>query len=130
MLAGLRRRLTPHRRLISRLLVVAVVVAVGSEIAPHVPRDSDFEFALGPDHGDIVEIQVAYVRDGEVFHNVRFNYPMGAPEVLVHRVSLPSGDYEVNVELVHTGDRVDHIVRRFVSPTEGRLRLLLLGPAK
>jgi len=124
-LGAIRRRLAPHRKRLSRLLVVVLLLAVGTELAPVVPRDVEVEFALGPDHGDIVQIRVGYVQDGHVFQSVRFDHPDGAPGVIVHRLSLPTGAYEVTVELLHRDGGERRVQRRLESPSEGRLRLLV-----
>lgn len=124
-LASVRRFLTTHRRRLSRLLVVLLVVAVGAEMAPNIPHDAEVEFALGTDHGDIVRVQVGYLQNADVFHSVRFDYPMGAPGRIVHRLSLPQGAYDVTVDLEYRGGRVRREVRRLDSPVEGRMRLLL-----
>lgn len=114
-----------HRKRLARVLGVLIVVLAYSQLAPAVPQESDLEFALGPDHQQVVELRVAYVQNGEPYKGARFDFPTGAPAQVSHRVSLPGGDYEVRVELLRRGRAVERIVRSMHSPAEGRLRLHL-----
>lgn len=122
-LAFLRR----HRQRLARVLSVLIIALAFAQLSPRVPRESELEFALGPNHGDIVELRVAYVQDGQVFKGARFDFPHGAPRSVTHRVSLPAGDFEARVDLLCGGAPGQRIVRAWHSPAEGRLRLLLQG---
>ena len=106
------------------LIAIAAVTTLG----PRIPRESQLRFALGPGHAEIVELRVAYVQGGEVLKGVRFDFPEGAPAEVAHRVSLPSGPCEVRAELLARDNRLQQVVRRWESPSEGHLRLQLAPP--
>ena len=72
---------------------------LGVTFWPRVPLATDLEFVLGPGHSDIVELRVAYVQGGEEMYGASFPFPGGAPRSVRHRVSLPSGRFEVKLEL-------------------------------
>ena len=97
---------------------------------PHVPRKVDVEFELGPSHREIVEVRVAYLRDGEELQGVSFSFPDGAPGRVRHSVSLPAGDFEV-----HTAVRPNHgqsreSVGKLHAPSDGLVKISLEPTAR
>ena len=114
-----------HRRLLSRLVLLAAVLVVVLEVWPRVPRNTELEFALGPGHDRVVEVRVAYLVDGEEFHGVAFGFPDGAPDRVRHRVSLPAGDYQLKLELRSRGGGTEQHIRHLKTPTDGLVRIRL-----
>jgi hypothetical protein len=107
------------------LTVLVLVVVV--ELWPSVPRDTDLEFQLGPGHGRIAELRIAYMQRGEELHGVSLRFDDGAPESVRHTVSLPSGDYELRCELRDDRGTSRTLVRSLTTPVEGLVRIRLHG---
>ncbi|MGD8859308.1 MAG: hypothetical protein PVI30_04800 [Myxococcales bacterium] len=116
-----------HRRVLSRGALTALVVAVVVELWPSVPRDTDLEFQLGPAHGRIAELRIAYMQRGEELHGVSLRFDGGAPESVRHTVSLPSGDFELRCELRDESGTSRTLVRSLTTPTDGLVRIRLHG---
>ena len=87
-----------HRRRIARLLLVAAVCFGATKIWPAVPQKSDLRIELGPQHREIMELHLDFMRDGEHLQSASFRFPLGAPESLRHEISLPTGRYDVRVQ--------------------------------
>ena len=121
----IRRAFEAHRHRLSRLTLLLGVIVVGLVLLPHVPRKVDVEFELGPSHREIVEVRVAYVKDGEELHGVSFTFPDGAPGAVRHSVSLPPGDFEVHTELRPSHGQSRGSVEKLHAPTDGPVRILL-----
>jgi hypothetical protein len=119
-----------RRTYLSRAVLLAGGVVVALALFPHVPRDVDVELELGPNHQEIVEVRVAYVKDGEELHGVSFSFPGGAPGQLRHSVSLPPGDFEVHTELRPNHGITLASVRKLHAPAEGLVKIRLEPPAR
>jgi hypothetical protein len=96
---GLLAILQAHKQRIARLVGLAGVLIVASLLIRGAPRKVDVEFDLGPQHGEFVEIRVAYVQGGEELHGVSFSFPNGVPGSVQHSLQLPAGEFEVRTEL-------------------------------
>lgn len=114
-----------HRHRVARLLFFVGLLAVAWQLLPNVPRDTDLEFALGSGHQRVVELRVAFERDGEELHGVRFDFPDGAPRTVRHTLRLPSGDYVVRCELRERGGDSHELRRTLKTPAEGVVRIPL-----
>ncbi|HKP63173.1 MAG TPA: hypothetical protein VJV78_40830 [Polyangiales bacterium] len=121
----IRRLFEAHRQRLSRLIGLLGVVVVGLVLLPHVPRKVDVEFELPPSHREIVEVRVAYVKDGEELHGVSFSFPDGAPGQVRHSVSLPPGDFEVHTELRPSHGLAHGSVEKLHTPADGLVRIWL-----
>ena len=121
----IRRVFEAQRHRLSRLTLLLGVVVVGLVLLPHIPRTVDVEFELGPSHREIVEVRVAYVKDGEELHGVSFNFPDGAPGAVRHSVSLPPGDFEVHTELRPSHGQSRGSVEKLHAPADGPVRIRL-----
>src|SRR4051812_38344785 len=120
-----RRVFAAHRPLLSRLTALLGVAVVALVLLPHVPRKVDVELELGPSHREIVEVRVAYVKDGEELHGVSFSFPDGAPGLVRHSVSLPPGDFEVHTELRPSDGHSRGSVEKLHAPADGPVRIWL-----
>ena len=120
-----RRLFEAQRQRLSRLIGLLGVVVVGLVLLPHVPRKVDVEFELPPSHREIVEVRVAYVKDGEELHGVSFSFPDGAPGQVRHSVSLPPGDFEVHTELRPSHGLALASVEKLHTPVDGLVRIWL-----
>jgi hypothetical protein len=126
----LRTLFETHRRGLSRLTAVVGASVAALALFPHVPRQVEVEFELGPSHQEIVEVRVAYLQDGEELHGVSFSFPDGAPGRVRHSVSLPPGEFEVHTLLRPNHGRSRGSVDKLHAPAEGtvRFRLESSGP--
>ena len=114
-----------HRRRVARVLFGVGLVAVAWQLLPNVPRETDLEFALGSGRERIVELGVAFYRDGEAMHGVRFAFPDGAPQTVRHTLRLPVGEYLVRCELRERGGGSHELQRTLKTPAEGVVRIPL-----
>jgi hypothetical protein len=121
----IRRVFEAQRHRLSRLTLLLGVVVVGLVLLPHIPRTVDVEFELGPSHREIVEVRVAYVKDGEELHGVSFTFPDGAPGAVRHSVSLPPGEFEVHTELRPSHGQSRGSVEKLHAPADGPVRIRL-----
>jgi len=121
----LRRMFVAHRERLARLIALLGVIVVGLVLVPHLPRKVDVEIELGPSHREIVEVRVAYVKDGEELHGVSFSFPDGAPGQVRHSVSLPAGDFEVHTELRPSHGQSRGSVDRLHAPADEPVRIRL-----
>lgn len=130
MLKRLGQALAPHRAMIAKAVLVLAVFGVGGELLGAWPRDVDVELALGPDHGSVRELRVAYVQQDEEVQAVRLNYPTGAPAHVRHRARLAPGHYELQVEIgaVEGPRRLES--RGLQVPTDGTVRVDLASDAR
>jgi hypothetical protein len=114
-----------HRQRVGRLLFVAGLCAVGLQVGPHLPRQTDLEFALGEQHQRVVELRVGFERAGEEMHGIRLGFPDGAPATVRHRLSLPAGEYVVVCELRDRSGASRLFQRTFSAPADGVVRIEL-----
>ena len=117
--------LSRHRRRVARVVLVVAVLVVGLELWPSFPRDTELEYALGPGHGRIVELRVAYIQDGEEVHGVSFRWDAGAPEAVRHSIKLPAGEFQLRCELRERGGDSRAVQRTLTTPAEGVVRIHL-----
>jgi len=114
-----------HRRRVARVLFGVGLVAVAWQLFPNVPLETDLEFALGSGRERVVELGVAFERDGEAMHGVRFAFPDGAPQTVRHSLRLPTGEYLVRCELRERGGDSHELQRKLKTPAEGVIRIPL-----
>lgn len=116
-----------HRRRLASVVALLGLAVLGLTLWPAVPKETELELVLGPDHAQVVEVRVAYVQQQEELQGVRLRFPEGAPGVVRHRVSLPSGRFEVRLDLLRRGAPALSFVRTFETPADGVVRLHLGG---
>jgi len=115
--------------MIAKAVLVLAVFGVGGELLGAWPRDVDVDLLLGPDHGSVRELRVAYVQQGEEVQGVRLTYPAGAPARVRHRARLGPGQYELRVE-ISAGEGARRLESRSLQvPTDGALRVDLAPAA-
>jgi len=114
-----------HRRRLATLAAVLGLGVLALTLWPAVPRETQLELVLGPEHAQVVEVRVAYVQQQEELHGVRLGFPQGAPAVVRHRVSLPSGRFEVRLHLLRRAGPALSFVRTLHTPADGVVRLRL-----
>ncbi|HEX7481694.1 MAG TPA: hypothetical protein VF331_28065 [Polyangiales bacterium] len=124
-LSTLKRVFSQHRPGLARLVALGGVLAVGTVLAPRVPREVKVELVLGPTHHDFTEVRIAYLQEGEELHGVAFTFPAGAPERVRHTVSLPAGDFEVRAELRRPNGGSQASVGHLHAPAAGTVRIPL-----
>jgi hypothetical protein len=117
------RKAFDRRRRYAPLVLVLAVVVVGNELWSGMPRNTRLEYRLGPDHARVVEMRVVYVQDGEEIRGVSFHYPEGAPPRVAHQLELPSGHYEVSLELTDRDGKAVRVTRALRTPAEGVVRV-------
>jgi hypothetical protein len=116
-----------NRRRLARLTLLAGALMVAGQLVPNWPREVNVEYVLGRAHGEIVELRVSYVRDDDELHGVSFGFPGGAPSLVRHRVTLPSGEFELRCELRGRGGEWHRLVRHLHAPADGPVRISLEG---
>lgn len=116
-----------HRHRLARLVLAGAVLAVGLTVWSELPRTTVLEYGLGTDHRDVIELRVAYLQDGDAYHGARFDFPAGAPRHVRHRVSLPSGRFEVRLDVVSRKGRTVRTVRPLLTPADGLVKIPLTG---
>jgi hypothetical protein len=126
----LTRLLVQQRRRLARLVLGLGLLVVGHALWPSWPRQTELEFALGPDHEQVVELRVAYVDHGEELHGVSFGFPKGAPALVRHQLSLPPGQVELRGELRARGGGARRFTRVLQTPAEGVVRIMLESNAR
>lgn len=115
-----------HRQRIARFLLVAAVCFGATRVWPAVPHTTDMRFDLGPQHREIMELHVGFLRDGEPVKGALFRFPDGAPETVRHEVMLPTGRYDLQVRC-RRATGTTSIERVIMLPTEGVLRVDAVG---
>lgn len=109
--------------MLARAVLVLGCVLVGATLVGALPRETAVEVALGGAHANVVEVSVAYEREGETLHGGRFTFAQGAPERLRHHVSVSPGELEVRIELRERSGETRLVTRRMRVPAEGTVRL-------
>ena len=94
-------------------------------LGPLWPHDTELEFLLGADHGEVVELSVAYLDHGEELHGVNFRFPEGAPATVHHHLNLPSGELIVRCELRDRAGGMRQLTRKLRAPAAGVVRIAL-----
>jgi hypothetical protein len=122
-LRALLQRLVEHRRGLARILLVAGALVVVEQMAPIWPRQAELELDLGARHGEVTELRLSYLQDGEELKGVSLHYEGGAPSRVHHSVSLPSGEVELLCELRGPGGASTVHSHSWRMPTEGVLRV-------
>lgn len=115
-----------HRQRIARVLLVGAVCFGATRVWPAVPQTTDVRFELGPQHREIMELQVGFLRDGEPVKGASFRFPEGAPETVRHEVMLPTGRYDLQVRC-RRAQGTTSVERVIVLPNEGVLRVHVAG---
>jgi hypothetical protein len=114
-----------------------VVLAVGTSVVllqfwpfvePLLSPETVVELDLGPAHADVLELRLAYLQEGEELRGVSFRFADGAPARIQHRVSLPTGEFEVQCVL-RDRDGASHVLTRKLRAdgSGGRVRISIAG---
>lgn len=115
-----------HRRRIARVLLVTAVCYGATRVWPAVPHATNIRFDLGPQHREIMELQVGFVRDGEPLQGASFRFPDGAPPILQHEVTLPTGRYDVQVRCRRQNGETS-VEREIQLPSKDAVHVLVGG---
>ena len=108
---------------LARIALIAAGGAVLVHLLGAVPQESHLELVLGPEHGQVIEIRVAFLQDGDALQGVRLSFPSGAPPSVPLRADLPRGDVELAVQLRALDGSTREVSRNVAVPVEGRLRV-------
>ena len=129
---GLRARLVAgflqHRPLLARLVAVAGVFVVVYQLTPHVPREVELRYDLGPGHASVQGLELVYQAEDEDLASARFGLGEEGPRLVEHRVDLPPGRYDVRATLTTAQGNL-RFIRHFEAPAEGVVRIELFDLA-
>jgi hypothetical protein len=115
-----------HRQRIARVLLVAAVCFGATKVWPGVPREHDLRIDLGPQHHEIMELQLEVRRDGQDLQGASFRFPSGAPQSVDHHLTLPTGRYDVELKCRRASGTTS--VERVIDlSTEGVVRVSAIG---
>jgi hypothetical protein len=114
-----------HRRWLARVILLLGAAYAAIDLWPRFPHETQVELALGPRHGEVVELRLAYLDAGEELAGVSFGFPEGAPATVRHRVKLPAGRFELRCELRGRSGDSRSIVRELQTPASGAVRFEL-----
>ena len=114
-----------HRRRLSGLALVGGLFFAIRDLGPQFPRETELEYAIGPDHGEVIELRVAYRQGPEELAGASFAFPKGAPSSVRHQVKLPTGEFEVWCELRMRSRESRMIKRPLRTPASGVVRFNL-----
>jgi len=121
------RLVQQHRRALAR-----VVVAVGTTVVllqfwplvePLVSPDTVVELDLGPAHAEVVELRLIYLLEGEELRGVSFRFTDGAPARVQHKVSLPTGEFELQCVVRGRDGAARVLTRKLRTTAGGRVRI-------
>lgn len=122
-------RLLEKRSKAAPFVLVIGALVVGGQLCDEVPRDVELNYLLGPDHDQIVGLELSYAQGEEHFANAEFSWPDGAPPRLHHVVELPPGTYRVRADLRDRSDRSRTVEERFEVPADGIVNVHLFTRA-
>jgi hypothetical protein len=108
-----------HRRRIAAALLVFFVLGVALDLAHTVPRETRLAFDLGPDHGQVRSVALAYSCGDEAVEQARRRYPEGAPARVSDTLDLVPGRYEVRLDVEYADGHVATRQGQFDAPAEG-----------
>jgi hypothetical protein len=117
--------LSTHRRRLARVVLLTGMAAVAFQLIPRVPRETQFEFALGDTHASVVELRVGFEQGGEELHGVSFGFPDGAPRVVRHTLNLPAGEFVLRCELRDKDGESRQVTRTLITPAPGVVHIAL-----
>ncbi|MDH5673139.1 MAG: hypothetical protein OEZ06_13370 [Myxococcales bacterium] len=114
-----------RRAMLARLTLLLLAIAVGSELWPSVPRQTELLLQLGPLAPRVRELRLAYLRDGDELHGLTLHYPenTGAPPTVRHEVELSSGSVQLLCELRLRDGSTRRLERQFEVPAAGTVTL-------
>jgi hypothetical protein len=127
------RLVQQHRRTLAQ-----VVLAVGTALVllqfwpllqPLISPETVVELELGPEHAQVLELRLVYLLEGEELRVVNFRFQDGAPATVRHRVSLPTGELELQCVLRVRNGESRVLTRRLHAPAEGLVRISVAGAA-
>jgi hypothetical protein len=114
-----------NRARFARLVLILGALVVAGQLLPNWPREVEVEYELGQAHTEVVELRVSYMRDDDELHGVSFGFPSGAPSLVHHRVTLPSGEFQLRCEVRDRRGAAHTVIRYLHAPAEGPVRISL-----
>jgi hypothetical protein len=127
------RLVQQHRRVLARLVLATgttvVLLQFWPLVEPLVSPDTVVELELGPEHAEVVELRLIYLLEGEELRGVSFRFSDGAPATVQHRVSLPSGELELQCVLRGRDGASRVLTRKLRTQVGGRVRISIAGRA-
>jgi len=114
----------PHGRL-TRVVLIAGLLAVFLYLAPYVPRDTRIMLDLGDRHADVVALDLTYSLGADDLRSTSLAYPKGAPRRVLHDVRLPTGDISLSARQTFRDGRTLEDSRRFKTPADADVRIAL-----
>lgn len=129
---GLRARLVEgfleHRTVLARAVALAGIFVVVYQLTPHVPREVELRYDLGPGHAAVRGLEVVYQAGDDDLASARFGFGEEGPRLVEHRLDLPPGQYDVRATL-DTPEGPLRFVRHFEAPADGIVRIELFDLA-
>jgi hypothetical protein len=121
------RLVQQHRRTLARMIMAVgtcvVLLQFWPLVEPLVSPETVVELDLGPAHAQVVELRLIYLLEGEELRGVSFRFSDGAPPQVQHRVSLPTGELELQC-VVRGRDGASHVLtRKLRTGAGGRVRI-------
>ena len=127
------RLVQQHRRTLARVVLVVgttlVLLQFWPLVQPMISPETVVELELGPEHSKVRELRLVYLLEGEELRVVNFRFANGAPATVQHRVSLPTGELELQCVLLDRNGASRVLTRRLHTPAEGLVRISVAGSA-
>lgn len=114
-----------HRGRLTRIVLIAGLLAVFLYLAPYVPRDTRIMLDLGEQHANVVELDLTYRLGHDDLRTTTLRYPTGAPRRVQQDVRLPGGDIALAARQTLRDGRTLEELRRFTIPAEAEVRIAL-----
>jgi hypothetical protein len=113
------------RGLLTRIVLIAGLLAVFLYLAPFVPRDTRIMLDLGEQHANVVQLDLTYRLGQDELRTTTLRYPAGAPRRVQQDVRLPGGDIALASRQTLRDGRTLEELRRFTIPAEAEVRIAL-----
>jgi len=122
---SIRHLFVDQRRRLASLFLVLGVLLLARHFAGNWPREREVRYELDANLQACEIARMDYLEDGESIGSVQLRFPAGAPAEVVHRPTLPSGRYDVTIELTFPNGITRRTQRALDVPVEGAMRMPL-----
>jgi hypothetical protein len=112
-----------HRPRLASIVLLAGLALLAVQFWPQLPRETELDLVLGPEHRQVVEVRLTYLQNNQEIRGVTFSFPQGAPIEVKHRVDLPSGLYRLAIERRFRSGEPEKTIRAFTVPASGVVKV-------